>query len=130
MNTKWLLGGSAIVLGTLGIAASFAPQELLAAVGIVPAGGVPVLMQLFGAALFAFALVNWTARGSLLGGIYNRPVAIGNMTHFVVGGLALTKAVIAGERHLAAVTLAVVYAVFAIGFAAVFFRGPRIERVS
>lgn len=117
MNTKLLLSVSAIVLGVAGIAASFAPHELLRAAGIAPAAPMPLLVQLVGALWFAFAMINWTARGSLIGGIYNRPVAIGNLTHFVIGAFALGK-----DGTLLAV--AIVYGLFAIAFAVLFFRSP------
>jgi hypothetical protein len=121
MNTKILLSVSALVMGAAGIAGSFAPHEILRAAGIAPSGMLPLLVQLLAAMLFALAMVNWTARGSLIGGIYNRPIAIGNMTHFTVGALALIKATMSGQGN---VVLTVVYAAFAIAFAMVFFRSP------
>ena len=123
INTRLLLSASAVVLGIAGIAASFLPREILRALAIEPAGLVPVLVQLLGAALFAFAMVNWTARGSLIGGIYNRAVALGNLTHFVVGGLALAKAAL--SQGGVVWVMAAVYLVFAIGFTMVFFRSPK-----
>jgi hypothetical protein len=124
VNTKLLLTASALVLGALGVAGTFLPHELLASIGVAPAGVLPLLVQLLAAALFAFAMVNWAARGSLIGGIYNRPVAIGNQTHFVIGALALMKGVAAGQRQPIVLGLAAVYVVFAIGFAALFFSSP------
>jgi hypothetical protein len=124
VNTRILLTLSALVLGVLGIAGSFLPQELLAALGVTPSGTLALLVQLLAALLVAFAMENWMARGSLIGGIYNRPVAIGNLTHFVIGALALIKAVTAGERHPIVLAVAGVYVVFAIGFAMLFLRSP------
>jgi hypothetical protein len=124
MNTKILLSASALVLGALGIIGTFMPDELLSWAAIAPAGRTTLLVQLLAALLFAFAMANWAARGSLIGGIYNRPLALGNLTHFLVGALALTKGVIAGEHHPLIVGRAAVYAVFAIAFAGVFFRSP------
>lgn len=124
VNTKLLLSASAIVLGASGIAASFAPQEILDAAGVAPAAVTAIVVQLLGAAWFAFAMVNWSARGSLIGGIYNRPVAIGNLTHFVIGALALAKVVLAGEHHVVVIVAAAIYALFAIAFALVFFSSP------
>ena len=108
----------------MGIIGTFMPHELLSWAGIPPAGLAPLVVQLLAASLFAFALANWAARGSLFGGIYNRPLALGNMTHFLIGALALAKAMHSGERHVLVVILAVVYVAFAIGFVAVFFRSP------
>ena len=97
---------------------------MLRSVGIDPSGILPVLVQLLAALLFAFAMVNWMARGSLIGGIYNRPVAIGNLTHFGIGALTLTKAVISGERTMPVVTFACLYVGFALAFTILFFRSP------
>ncbi|HEX7829809.1 MAG TPA: hypothetical protein VF787_09135 [Thermoanaerobaculia bacterium] len=124
MNTKLLLGASAIVLGAAGIAGTFAPQELATALGITSTGVLPLLIQLLSALLFGFAMVNWLARGSLIGGIYNRPVLVGNVAHFTIGGLAAIKAVLAGEHRPLVIGIAAVYAVFAIGFGTLLFRSP------
>ena len=125
MNTKILLSTSAVVMGIAGIAGSFLPHEVLSAIGVAPTGALPVLVQLLAATLFAFAMVNWTARGSLIGGIYNRPIAIGNLTHFVIGALALVKAAMnAGPHRMILAIAAVIYVLFAVAFAAVFFRSP------
>lgn len=124
MNTKLLLTTSAIAMGIAGAAGSFLPHEFLEAIGVTPAGALPLLVQLLAALLFAFALVNWMASGSLIGGIYNRPVAVGNLTHFTIGALALAKAVMNGARTPAIVVAAIVYAAFAIAFAVVLRRSP------
>ena len=127
MNTKLLLSASAVVLGVAGIAASFLPQELLRAADIESTALLPVFIQLLGALWFAFAMVNWTARGSLIGGIYNRAVAIGNLTHFVIGSFALVKGAMATQDSRLWI-LTIVYAIFAIAFALLFFSSPRVER--
>jgi hypothetical protein len=55
-------------------------------------------LQFLGAAYFAFAMLNWMAKGAIIGGIYNRPIAIANLSHFVIGGIALTKAVLSNHQ--------------------------------
>ena len=120
MSTKALLSVSAVMLGVAGIAATFAPEEIAAQFGN-GANALPI--QLLGALYFAFAMANWAARGSLIGGIYNRPLALGNLTHFVVAGLAGAKAAMRSPQpFLLGVVTA--YAVFAIAFAMVFVRSP------
>lgn len=124
MNTKLLLGASAIVMGATGIAGTFGPQELATALGITSTGVLPLVIQLLAALLFGFAMINWLARGSLIGGIYNRPVLVGNVAHFTIGGLAAIKAMLAGEHRPLVIGIAAVYAVFAIGFGTLLFRSP------
>jgi hypothetical protein len=40
---------------------------------------------------FALSLMNWLARSNAIGGIYSRPVSIGNFVHFFVGTITLAK---------------------------------------
>lgn len=124
MNTRLLLGSSAIVMGLGGVAASFLPQELVARLGTVPTREVTVLVQLFGALLFAFAMVNWTARGAAIGGIYGRPIALGNLTHFLIGALALLKSAMNGASDPIIIGAGAIYIGFAIAFGVAFFRSP------
>ncbi|MDT0631063.1 hypothetical protein RQM47_02085 [Rubrivirga sp. S365] len=54
------------------------------------AGGPAALAaQLFGAALLGFAALCWAGRGALLGGIYGRPIVVGNQAFAVVGTLVV-----------------------------------------
>jgi hypothetical protein len=124
VSTRLILSASALLLGILGIAGTFAPHEILAALGADARGVVPILVQLLAAALFGFAMINWLARGSLIGGIYNRPVAVGNVAHFVIGALALVKFAAGGAQTTALYVLAAIYAVFAVLFAMLLFRSP------
>lgn len=112
---------SALTMGGTGIVLTFMPQE----VSILfrcnePASVVP--FQLLGALYFGFALTNWTARANLIGGIYARPVAIGNLCHFTVAALALIKGASTGSGLGMILTL--VYAVFAAAFGLIFFTHP------
>jgi hypothetical protein len=107
---------SALFLAALGVAASFAPQEILTAVGAQPTGVVPLFIQIAGALCLGFAILNWTASGSAIGGIYNRPVALGNFFHYFVVSLALVKAVLAGPRSAWLIAGAVIYTLFALAF--------------
>lgn len=113
MNTRLLMVASSLFLGLTGLAASFAPQELLAFLGSPATGPASILVQLMGALYFAFALVNWTAKDNIIGGIYSRPVSLGNMAHFVIGAIALAKGQSSGVGSRAMLILLAVYAVFA-----------------
>jgi hypothetical protein len=121
MSTKLILSASAMAMGAAGVAGTFAPHEVLRALGMPATGFAPLLMQLLAASLFAFAMMNWLARGSLIGGIYNRPLAVGNVAHFTIGALALVKGSMAGEGN---VIVTAVYVAFAIAFGIVMMRSP------
>ena len=120
MSTKILMASSALVMAALGVAATFLPQEIIAALG---GSGRPLrlLVQVLGATYLGFAMLNWMAKESLIGGIYSRPVSMGNFLHFAVAGIALVKAVAAGERAVAVLVCTAIYVVFAVAFGAVVF---------
>jgi hypothetical protein len=124
MNTRIIMTASALVLVILGFAATFLPEELLQWIGIAATGVLPLIIQLLGALYLSFAMLNWTAKQSLIGGIYNRPIALGNFLHFMMGALALGKGVIANPAARVLAPLAIVYALFAVAFALVFFTSP------
>jgi hypothetical protein len=122
MNSRLLMTLTAVLLAVLGLACSFAPQELL---GFVDARASPALVlgaQALGAAWLGFALLDWHARGAPFGGIYGRPVALGNFLHFTVIALALAKAAFAVPT-LAMLGSTAIAAALAIAFGAVIF-GP------
>jgi hypothetical protein len=124
MNTRLLLGSSALFMGAAGLAASFLPHELLALMDVVPTVTLAVFVQLFGAILFGFAMVNWIARSTPIGGIYGRPIALGNLAHFTIGALALLKSAMNGASDPIIIGAGAIYIGFAIAFGVAFFRSP------
>lgn len=123
---KPLMTASAAFLATLGVSASFLPQELLARGGSPADWFATTIVQLAGAAWIGLALVNWAARGTLIGGIYGRPIALGNFAHFAIGAIVLLKIVPRGHAGAASIGVTVLYAGFAAWFGyALFSAGPR-----
>lgn len=116
MNTRLLMAASSVTMAVAGLAASFAPTELLTVLKVGVAAPLPVMIQLLGALYVAFAIANWTAKDSLIGGIYARPLALGNFLHFGAGALALAKHEWAAGYHDPLVSALVVYTLFALGF--------------
>jgi hypothetical protein len=123
MKTNLLMSASAIFMAAGGVGGLFMPQELLAELGTPTSSVLPALVQLHAAILLGFAMVNWMAKGSLIGGIYNRPVLIGNVAHFMIGAITLVKLVMAGRSQVVMV-IAAAYILFAIGFGLLMFRSP------
>lgn len=114
---------SAALMAVIGLAASFMPQEVLGLHGTVPDNATVLFVQMAGAVYLGFAMLNWSARGILIGGIYARPVAAGNFLHFVMVAITLIKAAITfGAMELA--ISAAVFSVFAIWFGLVMFKPP------
>jgi len=124
MNTKILMGASALFMAILGIVASFLPQEILAYAGSRPEGLGVLVVQITGALYLGFASLNWMARANLIGGIYSRPVALGNFFHFAIVGVVLLKALMAGQNTAEIVVGTAAYSAFAISFGLVLFTHP------
>jgi hypothetical protein len=114
---------AAIALAIVGLVALFAPQELLTYLGVAPVGFLPSLVQLLAAALLALAMIDWMAKDSKIGGIYLRPIAVGNLLNFAIGAITLIKFALHGHAPLFAIVAAIVYTVFALAFTFVVFRG-------
>lgn len=123
MNTKYLMTATSIVLGATGIALSFFPQEISTLLHAHTTATLTVILQLLGALYFGFAMLNWLAKESLLGGIYGRPIVVGNVTHFVGGAFALLK-VLSQNQEIAILIIAIVYTVFAVLFSLVMYKNP------
>lgn len=118
-----LLTVAALLYFTAAVAFLFAGAEILSAAG---AAGTPVelgLLQLLGAALFGLAMLDWTHRHSLVGGIYARPVVVANLAHALSGCLILVQ--LGRDLGFGAVLVAalVAYGAVAAGFA-MKLRGP------
>jgi len=114
---------SAAFLAVLGLVTSFLPQEVLGLHGTQPDGPTILLIEMMGALYLGFAILNWTARSVLIGGIYARPLALGNFLHFAMVGVMLTREAIDHKAVPLAIS-ALVFSIFAVGFAAVLFRPP------
>ena len=113
---------SAVILGVTGIILSFIPQEVSHFFSMT--GSTPIVFQILGALYFGFAMLNWTAKANLFGGIYSRPVATGNFTHFLIGGLALIKLLLHNTNGTSMWACAILYLIFAVLFGYVLFNHP------
>jgi hypothetical protein len=125
MKTKALMSLSALFLGILGIAGSFLPQEILAHFAIPTNALTIIFLQITGALSLGFAILNWMARSVVIGGIYSRPVALGNFLHFAVVAITLIRALASGAaRGNGIIAGCAVYLIFALWFGAVLFTNP------
>ena len=114
---------SAAFMALLGLGASFLPQEALFYSGYPAEGLAVLLVQVTGALYLGFSLLNWMARAALIGGIYSRPVAVGNFMHFAVATIVLVKSLTTHSAPLMLV-VATVYALLAVWFGSVLFTHP------
>ena len=126
MNTKLLMSASAIFLAIMGLLFSFLPQEIIIYLGVDANVFSILFLQILGSLYLGFGILNWIAKGSLIGGIYNKPVAIGNFMHFLVGAITLVKVVFENHMHPEIlISLTIIYVIFALSFAYVFMNSPK-----
>ena len=127
MNTKLLMTSSALILGLAGTLSLFMPDLVLSAQGVTVTDAMSMLVQLMGALYFAFALMNWTAKDGMIGGIYSRPVSLGNFAHFFAGALLLVKFQFSSEFNWMGFIVMSVYVFYAICFYWLVFRATGIK---
>jgi len=128
MNTKTLMTVTSIVLALAGILALFVPDIVLSTLNTSVTPQPSPLAQLLGALYFGFALMNWTAKDSAIGGIYARPVSLGNFGHFFIGALLLFKAQLSQDFNLPFFLASLVYVIFAALFYWPVFRATGVKR--
>jgi hypothetical protein len=125
MNTKLLMSLSAFFMGFIGILFTFLPDEILMLLGLDWVKYLSLFVQVIGALYLGFAMLNWTAKANLIGGIYSKPVSIANFAHFLIGGLAMIKYLLVHHDMFTILIFPVlIYAIFAICFAKVSFTSP------
>jgi len=127
MNTKILMTSSSLFLALAGMFTLFAPDVLLSALGVAVTAHLSVLVQLIGALYFSFALMNWTAKDSAIGGIYARPVSLANFSHFFIGTLLLAKYLLSNDFNLPTLWVTILYALFAAVFYWLVFRATGLK---
>jgi hypothetical protein len=114
---------SALFMGIAGLVLTFAPGTVGKYLDM-PVNSW-IVLQLLGALYFGFAILNWMGKGILIGGIYSKPVSLGNYAHYFIGGLALIKFGFRGPGSVAVWIALIIYLVFAIAFAYVSFSAPK-----
>jgi hypothetical protein len=125
MQTKLLMSLSALFMAVLGLGASFGPLEILGHYGLSGGGPDVLIIQVAGALYLGFAILNWMARANLIGGIYSRPVALGNFMHFAVVAVTLLKVMTSGAvRSREILVASIIYSFFSIWFGLVVFTHP------
>lgn len=91
MNTKLIQSLSSFFLGIIGLFCTFLPDEILKHFRITQNEYLLLIIQIIGALYLGFAIANWMSKTILIGGIYGKAMYMGNLAHFLIGGLALLK---------------------------------------
>ncbi len=127
LQTKYLMSFSALVMFALGVLLTFAPSEVMHAAAGSQASLSTAIAQACGALYLGFAILNWMAKDNLIGGIYSRPVAMGNFLHFFATAIALLKSLSVLPRSAGIVALVGLFCILAAGFGIVLFRHPTLK---
>ena len=125
MNTKIIMTATAVTLAIAGLLCTFMPAEIVHYFNGETSKTLLLLLQISGALYFGFAMLNWMTRTSIIGGIYNKPVAAANFAHFFIAGSALDKGLLADPQLPYVVwAIAITCTVFAIAFGIIFYKNP------
>jgi CBS domain containing-hemolysin-like protein len=119
-----------MLMAVCGILFQFVPHEVLNIFNVDSNGIMSLFVQLMGAMYLGFAMMNWMAKAVLVGGIYARPLAMGNFIHFIIGALALLKFAFSAPNLIGIWLAAAIYSIFAILFGLVMFTHPNKAKVS
>ena len=115
---------SALVLAVAGITLLFAPDAVLPRIVPGLSAGAAPLGQLIAAGWLAVAWLDWSQRALTIGGIYGRPTVLANFALYFISAFSLARPAMQSGASLWLQLLALVFALFALVYAALMMRGP------
>ncbi len=128
MNTRSLMMISAIFLAVNGFGFTFFPNEIAGLLINDDNYILILILQILGALYLGFSILNWMSKASLIGGIYNKPILIGNLLHFFTASMALIKLTFKAETNLQLIfSYTIIYSLFTLFFGYVFFTNPSLK---
>ena len=117
---------SSIFLIISGLGLTFIPEEIseFLKAGINQTS--ILFLQILGSLYLGFGMLNWMTKNNLIGGIYSRPLVIGNLTHFLVTSFALIKIIgkYSESEFPTILTVTIIYTIFTLSFGYVFMKNP------
>lgn len=127
--TKTLMTISAIFLAVNGFGFSFFPNEISVLLTNDDNHFFILILQILGALYLGFSYINWMSKNSLIGGIYNKPLLIGNTLHFLTASMSMLKLVFKLENNLQLIiSYTIIYCLFTLSFGYVFFSNPFLKK--
>ena len=129
MNTKTLMIISAIFLAVNGFGFTFFPNEISVLLINDDNHIFILILQILGALYLGFSILNWMSKTNLIGGIYSKPLLIGNLLHFFTASMALMKLTFKVETNLQLIfSYTIIYSLFTLFFGYVFFTNPSLKQ--
>lgn len=121
MNSKTILTSYAILMAIAGIGVLFLGDEVTALLNIQSS---PLINALLAALFFGFATTNWHSKNLTIGGVYGRPLVLGNLSHTLIGSISLIK--IANDTSTSTtIILTIIYSIFALAFTWLMYTHPK-----
>jgi hypothetical protein len=128
MTTKTLMIISAIFLAVNGFGFTFFPNEISVLLINDDNHIFILILQILGALYLGFSILNWMSKTNLIGGIYSKPLLIGNLLHFFTASMALIKLTFKVETNLQLIfSYTIIYSLFTLFFGYVFFTNPSLK---
>jgi hypothetical protein len=124
MKLSNLLVVSAVISAAFGVAFLVASGPVAAIYGITLDKAGMVVAQLFGAALVAFAVLNWFAR-NVTDPDARQALVLSNLVGLVIGFVVLLIAQLGGIANALGWSTVAIYLLLALGFAYIQFMRPR-----
>jgi len=129
MNTKTLMIISAIFLAVNGFGFTFFPNEISVLLINDDNHIFILILQILGALYLGFSILNWMSKTNLIGGVYSKPLLIGNLLHFFTASMALMKLTFKVETNLQLIfSYTIIYSLFTLFFGYVFFTNPSLKQ--
>lgn len=123
--SRYLITASAIVNFAMALLTSFFPEELLDYLELPHQPGHQLFIQILGAFYLGFGMINYLSRGVIIGGIYNRPLLMGNIAYHGTASIVLIKYSLNNGLHLDLFSiLMLIYLALGLGFLRLFFVSP------
>lgn len=107
-----------------GIVLLFAPDVVLPRLSPGFPDSALWLGQLLGAAWLGVAALDWLSRGTMLGGIYGRPVVVANTALYFISALVILRALSRAPSATGLWALAVAAVLLAAVYGWLLYRGP------
>lgn len=117
---------SSVFLIISGLGFTFLPEEIAQFLNVDTNQIAILLLQILGALYLGFGMLDWMTKNNLIGGIYSRPLVIGNLVHFLVSSFALIRIVgnHSGNEFVILLVITIIYSLFTLGFGFVFNKNP------
>lgn len=128
MSSRTILTIASILLFAAGGLAVFAADEVAGLMDREVSFESRMFAEFAGIGMLALAIQNWMARGRPIGGVYARPLGLGNLLFFSSSALTLGRYLATEMLPIEAIALCALFALLAVAFAwLVFFSRPAVE---